>query len=117
MARDQPSIRRSLPQPHRQMQYDHLRVAGCSSRRHGAFQAATTPFVGAFFSGFPAHSTTDMVRGKSSAVNLPPPFLITPRVTNSCREAVTHPADGMNVARVLRVVFQLLAQPRNVHID
>src|ERR1039458_130564 len=27
-----------------------------------------TPFVGAFFAGFPAHSTTDVVRGKSSAL-------------------------------------------------
>src|ERR1019366_1523821 len=35
----------------------------------------------------------------------------------SRREAVAHAADRMDVPRGLRVVFQLLAQPGDVHID
>jgi len=36
---------------------------------------------------------------------------------HSRREPVAHPADRMDVPRSLRVIFQLLAQPGDVHVD
>jgi hypothetical protein len=42
------------------------------------FYAAMPPFKGVFFAGFPSHSTTEPVRGKSSAsprqIDVRPPF-------------------------------------------
>src|ERR1019366_6551402 len=45
------------------------------------------------------------------------PGMSAPHMSNSPGETVAYAADGVNVAGILRVVFELLAQPGDMHID
>src|ERR1017187_3767329 len=57
----------------------------------GGLPSGPTPFLRAFFSGFPSHSTTHVARGMSSArISAPPPICVEPHLSNSKRPSFHH---------------------------